>query len=62
MDTAVSQIQKFMSIFILIQYGYKLDVKSMDIKTYISQMIAFYNYRIKDINKWMINQVNSMLM
>ena len=54
-------MQKFISIFVLNGYGYKSDTESMDINMDIGRIIKFYDYRIKDITKWIINQVNNIL-
>ena len=58
MDMGVAWIQKFICIFVLNRYGYKLDTRSMD----ISQMIKLFDHEIKDITKQMINQINNMLL
>ena len=60
-NTNVSRIQKLISIFILNGYGYKSDTGSMDINMNISRIIKLYDYKIKDIIKWIVNQTNSML-
>ena len=56
-----NQIQKFIYICILNRYGYKSDYRNMDINIDINQMIKLYDYVIKDITEWMINQINSIL-
>ena len=60
MDIIRNRIQKFISIFILNGYGYNSDTESMNIIIDISWIIKLYDYKIKDITKKMINQVNSM--
>ena len=59
-DTDIFQIKKFIFIFILNRYEYNSDTESMNTVTDITQIIKFYNYRIKDITKYMINQINDM--
>ena len=45
MDTDASRIQKFISIFVLNRYGYKLDIGNIDINTDISWIIELYDYK-----------------
>ena len=53
--------KKFISVFILNEYRYKSDTKSIDINIDISYIIKFYDHRIKDISKWIVNQINKLL-
>lgn len=43
MNIDISWMQKFISIFTLNRYGYKLDTKSMNVKMDINMIINFYD-------------------
>ena len=47
----INQIQKFIFIFILNEYKYKSNIRNIDINIDITEMIKFYNYKIKNIIK-----------
>ena len=60
MDTDIIRMKKFISIFILNEYWYNSNTESINIIIDITLIIKFYNYGIKGITKYMINQVNNM--
>ena len=62
MDTDVSWMQQIHTYMSFRWIWYKLDTKSMDINMDISWIIKTYDYKINIIAKWIINQINSMLM
>lgn len=61
MHMDVNRIQNFISVFVSNGYRYKSNTRNMDININIIQIIKLYEHKIKDITKWMINQLISML-